>query len=270
MQFDFLRPAMALAIWACASAAWCAEPDPAGSTGAVEAPANSLATYVFRMPGDGDPQHDELGCGVRMGFQRTESNVLGQPSAIYGRVERSGADQARITTFRGSEDTAYGKGERTQATLLLTRSPELCELTITLGASEPYKLGSLTWGKPPTFTARDVIEQTPVFVYRPSFNSPFPAASVMANFDRLANPGCNGVGYGISRNIPRDLRGRETMYCAKTESGNAPFVASCMPYRDGSKCIVLTILPATREGTTWDARSQASTFRAAIQAILSD
>lgn len=269
ISFALALAAISLATASSSSGEAQAQTPPPVDAAPAAAPAAAGGAFVFLAPADTSPLHDELGCGVRFGFRRGTTSTF-RRGADTGEVESSGPTAAVITTFSGSEDLAYGKGVRTQAERTIERSAEHCRLSLTLGAAEPYKKGVLNWGKPPEFTAADVLLQTPVFVYRPEFDSPFPAASLMANFDRLTVKECFGVGYNAKVGMPRGLRGQLQLYCAKTESGYAPFVVECLPYRTGSKCTATTILAPTRTERSFDARAGGAQFRAAIEAVLSN
>lgn len=230
---------------------------------------SSIKGYTFIAPGDNDPKLEEFACGIRFGFSQVISNVEGSRLA---ELKRTGPETAELTTFIGSDDFRIGKGVLHDISAVTARDGTKCEVTIAILNAKPFKRGGfMSLWKAPSFTAADVLVQTHKFLYQPSFISPYPAASLIANFERLAVKGCNNVGYGAASELPRDLRGNYNgIYCVKVEGKYIPTLPDCRPYRDGSKCTVLAVIAANRSERTFDARPSADNLRKAIEAILQD
>ncbi len=229
----------------------------------------SIKGYTFIAPGHNDPKLEEFACGIRFGFSQVINSVEGSRLA---ELKRTGPETAELTTFTGSDDFRIGKGVLHEISAVTARDETKCTVKIVILNEKPFKRGSFMnlWKAPP-FTSEDVLVQTHKFLYQPSFISPYPATSLIANFERLAVKGCNNVGYGAASELPRDLRGNyDGVYCVKVDGKYIPTRPDCRPYRDGSKCTVLAVIAANRSERTFDARPSADSLRKAIEAILQD
>lgn len=226
-------------------------------------------TFTFIAPPDIDQSLGGFECGIRFGMRQVISNVEG---GRYGELKRTGPATAELTTFVGSQEFEVGKGVLHDLAVAVEKDEQKCAVSLSILTAKPFKRkGFLNmWSEPP-FTAADILIQTHKFLYRPSFISAYPAAALMANFDRLAIKSCNNVGVPLSRQLPIELRGDVSrMYCIKVDGQNIPVVPECHPYRDGSQCTVLALLIAEPMDKLFDARPSAAKLRASIESILSD
>ena len=248
-------------------------PQPSGEAQTVVPPnaAPASTAWTFIGPADNDPALGGFACGIRFGMEEEVGDrAQGIKSA---ELQRTGETTAQLTTFVGSQDSLVGKGVRHDLGVVVTKDENKCSVSLDIRTAEPFVKGGkfLNLWKPPTFTAADVLVQTHQFLYRPSFTSQYPAAALMANFDRLGVKSCNDVGVPYSRQLPRELRGDvNKMYCVKVDGENIPTVPKCHPYRNGSQCTALVLLGSQRNDRTFDARPSAAKFRAAIDAILNN
>lgn len=241
-----------------------AAPQESSNTAQKEGPDD----FTFIAPGDNDPGLEEFNCGIRFGFRRVIDHIQG---GSYGTLTRTGPTTASLETFTGSADFSTGKGFRHKLSVLVGTDSNRCSITFRILEAEHFKKGLINLWKDPEFTAADVLTQKSKFLYRPSFTSSFPAASLMANFDRLAVKDCANVGYLLRDSIPGDLQdAQHNLYCVKIGDHFVPTMPECSPYREGSMCRVLTVLRADRSGNTFDATASADRFRKAIQALLDD
>lgn len=229
--------------------------------------ADPSLVWTFIAPPDNDPKLGGFACGIRFGFEE-----YGSKESRSGQLRRTGPTTAELTTLVGSNDLSIGKGVRSQLDFAVTEDPTQCAVSFTFKDSEAFTKGGkfLNLHQPPKFTSADVLVQANKFFYRPSFTSQYPAAALMANFERLGVKNCGELGVPYSRQLPREMRGDGPMYCIKISGDNIPVVPECHPYRDGTQCSVLVVLRAKRDDHTFDARESAGEFRSAVEAILNN
>lgn len=217
--------------------------------------------YIYIAPGDVDPDRG-IACGVSIGFRDTISGGafgLAGPNGISGDVQRTGPNEAVVTTLRGDTNLEFGRGVKTKASVVVDKTDQQCKLTIRTLDSEPYKKGVLGIWKEPDFNADYVLTSPATFYYHMSLDSPFPATSVEANFRRMAQ--CWDVN-------DRDGKGLRCAISGPAEAFQA--TVKCFPYRAGSKCEMDTTLKPVKNGRTFDASQAGTAFREAVSKIIND
>lgn len=226
-------------------------------------------TLVFVAPADNENSDEGLGCGATFGFSYVIDNVKGSRS---GKVEHESADVVLITTFKGAANGSTGKGERQRFKFLQEASPESCTLSFQAdGAAEPYKKGSfMNLWEVPDFSPTAVLRDTFKVRYEFSIPSEYPPDSVIANFDRLADKGCNNVGYPRALGFDYENGVGDPVYCVKVGEKVQPVRLGCVPYRNGTICTASAVLQTSREGNRYSAIEGARLLRESVDEIIND
>lgn len=240
-----------------------------GASSAQEPTAPDGGTLVFVAPPDNENNEEGLGCGATFGFSYVIDNVKGSRS---GKIERESADAVLVTTFKGAANGSTGKGESQRFKLSQKASSDSCTLTFQAdGAAKPYKKGKfMNLWEVPDFSPTAVLKDTFKVQYKFSTPSEYPVDSVIANFDRLADKGCNTLGY------PRDLGFNyrngvgDPVYCVKVGEKVQPVRIGCVPYRNGTMCTASAVLQTVHDGNHYSTIEGARLLREGIHGIINN
>lgn len=232
----------------------------------------SDGTLEFIGPGDNELRDAADACGMAFGF----SYVISQTEGLRkGNVDDISANQVKVTTFKGAADGTIGKGARQVFHREIARSTERCSLKFKAESEpEPYKAGKImNWWDEPKFSPTDVLRDTYKFRYRFSLATNYPADAVIANFDRIADKGCQnstysrgtgGVGFDYRNGVG------DPVYCIRVGENAQPVQLGCVPYRNGSKCTAFAVLQSAKDGDTVSALEGAKLLRERVDAIAND
>jgi len=217
-----------------------------------------------------DAVDDEgVGCGIQFGFSYAVSQTDGKRS---GTVQPTAHDGILVTTFQGTHDGQIGKGAIQRFSRKIERTDIACTLTLTpSGPAEEYKKGKLLnmW-ESPRFSPSDVLRQSFRFAYRVDILSTQDVEHTLANFDRLADRGCNRHSY--PRELGFDYRNDQgdPVYCVNVGDKSQPVKVSCTLHRNGAFCSAFGILQAVSEGDAISAIDGERRLKLAIEAIIAD
>lgn len=214
-------------------------------------------------------EDEGIGCGIQFGFSYAVSQIDGKRS---GTVQPTSPDGVLVTTFQGAHDGRTGRGTTQRFSRKINRTDSACTLTLTPnGPIEDYKKGKLLnlW-ESPRFSPSDVLKQSVKFAYRVDILSPQDVEHTLANFNRLADRGCNRLSY--PRELGFDYRNDEgdLVYCVKAGDKAQPVKVSCTLHRRGALCSIFGILQSVPDSKAISAIGAEQRLRAAIEAIIAE